>query len=293
MSLATIRRADTARRTAEAAAGRSQVEIRELHGIEEMTEVRRLFDRVWQTGANGTPVTADMLRAIAQAGNYVSGAYDGETLVGACFGFFGPPAHRLLHSHITGVSGRAGGRHVGFALKLHQRAWALQRGIEEITWTFDPLIRRNAYFNLAKLSAEATEYLPNFYGPMDDDINRGDDTDRVLIRWRLSSAGAEAASAGDARPVSAATARMHGARVALGISAAERPIPAPDGPDPEEGRTLLIAIPPDIEAMRLRDPGLAAEWRRVLRESLLGPLEAGARVRGFDRSGWYIVERQE
>ena len=78
-------------------------------------------------------------------------------------------------------------RNVGYALKLHQRAWALQRGIATITWTFDPLVRRNAYFNLAKLGVRATRYLPNFYGAMQDPINAGDDTDRLLVDWDLAS----------------------------------------------------------------------------------------------------------
>ena len=51
-----------------------------------------------------------MLRAMTKAGNYASGAYDlasGE-LLGACIGFFGPPARAELHSHIAGVAaGRA------------------------------------------------------------------------------------------------------------------------------------------------------------------------------------------
>ncbi|PJI52362.1 hypothetical protein CTI14_43535, partial [Methylobacterium radiotolerans] len=77
-------------------------------------------------------------------------------------GFFASPGRRALHSHIAGVSGRMRGRSVGFALKVHQRAWALSEGLEEISWTFDPLISRNAHFNLVKLAAEPTSYHRNF-----------------------------------------------------------------------------------------------------------------------------------
>ena len=87
------------------------------------------------------------------------------------------------------------GRHVGFALKLHQRAWALLRGVSEIAWTFDPLVSRNAYFNLVKLGAQPAEYLPNFYGTMLDTINGDDDSDRLLVRWRLRSPHVVAAAA--------------------------------------------------------------------------------------------------
>ena len=67
-----------------------------------------------------------------------------------------------------------------------------------IAWTYDPLIRRNAYFNLAKLGARPVEYLPNFYGAMDDAINGGTETDRMLVRWELRSDLAVAACAGEA-----------------------------------------------------------------------------------------------
>ncbi len=56
-------------------------------------------------------------------------------------------------------------------MKLHQRAWAIARGIPVIEWTFDPLVARNAYFNIRKLGAMPVEYLPNFYGIMGDGIN--------------------------------------------------------------------------------------------------------------------------
>ncbi|MFD0890662.1 hypothetical protein ACFQ08_39470, partial [Streptosporangium algeriense] len=190
---------DAACVAAEAAARTAGVDIRLLDSVGELEAVRRLYERIWRTGENNPPVTADLLRAMAKAGSYVSGAFDGDEMVGACFGFFSPPAREALHSHIAGVSARVQGRNVGFALKLHQRAWAMPRGVNEVCWTYDPLIRRNAYFNITKLAADPAEYLPNFYGPMDDDINRSDDTDRILIRWRLGSPGVEAACAGRPR----------------------------------------------------------------------------------------------
>ena len=75
---------------------------------------------------------------------------------------------------------------------------------EVIEWTFDPLVARNAYFNLVKLAAEPSEYLTNFYGPMLDLINGKDDTDRLLVRWDLASPEVVAASAGTPRPRPAA-----------------------------------------------------------------------------------------
>ena len=85
---------------------------------------------------------------------------------------------------------------MGFALKLHQRAWALSRDVTTITWTFDPLVCRNAYFNVAKLAATPAEYLPDFYGEMDDVINGSDDSDRLLVHWPLAADSGDRACQG-------------------------------------------------------------------------------------------------
>jgi predicted GNAT superfamily acetyltransferase len=48
-----------------------------------------------------------------------------------------------------------------------------------------------------------------------------------------------------------------------------------------------------VEALRLKDPGAAKAWRIAVREVLGGLLAGGARVTGFARDGWYVVERAE
>ncbi|MEV8637095.1 GNAT family N-acetyltransferase [Streptosporangium sp. NPDC051023] len=283
-----FRAVDAACAVAEAAAHTAGIDIRLLDSVSELEAVRRLYERIWRTGENNPPVTADLLRAMSKVGGYVSGAFDEGELVGACFGFFSPPAREALYSHIAGVSARMQGRNVGFALKLHQRAWAMTRGVGEICWTYDPLIRRNAYFNIAKLAADPDEYLPNFYGPMDDDINRSDDTDRIMVRWRLESPDAEAACEGRPRPADAKAARARGAAVALSVSAEGGPVAGR-----ADARTVLVGVPADVETLRQSDPDRAAQWRRAVRDVLGELLAQGARVRGFDRAGWYIVDRQE
>jgi hypothetical protein len=81
-----------------------------------------------------------------------------------------------------------------------ERAWAIHEGIVEIHWTYDPLVRRNAYFNLHKLGAVPSAYLPDFYGPLPDGINAGDKSDRLYLRWSLASPRAVAAAHGDYAP---------------------------------------------------------------------------------------------
>ena len=250
--------------------------IRELSGTAELDGAYQLFDSIWRPEPGNQPVTADLLRAMSKAGTYIAGAFAGERLVGACVGFCGPPRDLVMHSHIAGVA--PGSRGAGYALKQHQRTWALQRGVTAIVWTFDPHVARNAYFNLAKLGADPVEYLPNFYGSMNDAINGSDETDRLLVRWDLT-----APHVGTGTP---RLADAGGAVTGLGRS--------PDGlPLVQDcaGDAGLVAVPQDIETLRTTDPGAAKAWRLAVRDVLAPLMASGARVTGFDRSGWYVVRR--
>jgi predicted GNAT superfamily acetyltransferase len=276
---------DRAVQAADAAARSAGVSVRELADLAELEGVVDLFSSIWGRTAN-PPVTIELLRAFSKAGNYVGGAFDGTRLVGACVGFFHAPAEDALHSHIAGVSPAATGRSIGFALKLHQRAWALLRGVSEIAWTFDPLVSRNAHFNLVKLAARPVEYLPNFYGPMVDSLNGDSESDRLLVRWQLRDPAVVLASAGASVPAIGADELAAGAVVALGR--AEDGTPEPGRLD---GATSLVAVPHDIELLRVSDPALAQHWRVAVREALSALVADGGRIDGFDRAGWYVVRR--
>ncbi|MFL6223846.1 MAG: GNAT family N-acetyltransferase [Actinomycetes bacterium] len=262
-----------------AAAAAADVVIHELHRPEELKAARRLFEDIWRPAeGNPPPMTAELLRALAHAGSYVAGAFAGTTLVGASAGFFTAPPDLGLHSHITGVA--PGGQHrgVGFALKVHQRAWALARGITEVVWTFDPLVARNAWFNLAKLGAAPTAYLEDFYGPMTDAVNAGVASDRLLLAWRLDDPAVAAACAG--RPLQPPPVE---AEAALTVGPGLEPVThRPDTP------AVTVALPPELEAL---DPGQRRAWRQAVREALGGRLAAGAAVTGFLRHpDRYLVE---
>ncbi|MEV6235121.1 GNAT family N-acetyltransferase [Lentzea sp. NPDC051838] len=276
--------------------------IRQLTEHKELLAAQRLYESIWRSST--PPVTAELMRALIKSGNYVSGAFDGEDLIGACAGFCSPPAASTLHSHIAGVAAGMRGRDIGYALKMDQREWAMERGIKAITWTFDPLIRRNAHFNLAKLGADVTEYLPDLYGQMGDDINGGGESDRLLVTWDLVAAGPRpitaaapmgpgtSADGGQAAGMIGPGASVDGGPAAgaigLGISPDSLPLRGTT-----TGHTVLVAVPPDIEALRATNPAAANEWRHAVRDVLGGLLAEGARVTGFDKSGWYVVERNE
>ena len=278
---------DAAVQAADAAALAAGVSVREVADLGELADVVALYAGIWGRDAN-PPVTLELLRAFTKAGNYVGGAFEDGRLVGACVAFFHAPSEDALHSHIAGVSRDVLGRNVGFALKLHQRAWAMLRGVAEIAWTFDPLVSRNAWFNLVKLAARPVEYLPNFYGAMVDTINGEDDSDRLLVRWVLRDPAVVAACSGGTAPASIADETAAGAVVALGIGSDGGPEPGP-----LDGTTSLVAVPPDISGLRAADPALAHKWRLAVREALFALVEDGARIAGFDRSGWYVVRRDQ
>ncbi|QIG42947.1 GNAT family N-acetyltransferase [Nocardioides anomalus] len=273
---------DRAVQAADAAARAAGVTVRDLADLADLEGVVALFAGIWGRAEN-PPVTLELLRAFTKAGNYVGGAFEDGRLVGACVGFFHAPGEDALHSHIAGVA--ASGRSVGFALKLHQRSWAMLRGVGEIAWTFDPLVSRNAYFNLVKLGATAAEYLPNFYGPMADALNGDDDSDRLLVRWRLGDPRVALACAGESVGPSAPDELATGAAVALGVGGDGGPAPGRlDG-----SGTFLVGVPPDIGRLRATDPATAQRWRLAVREALTALVGRGGRIDGFDRAGWYVV----
>jgi predicted GNAT superfamily acetyltransferase len=277
---------DGAVQVADAAARAAGVSVREVTELDELEQVVALLSAIWVRAEN-PPAPLELLRALSKAGNYVAAAFEGGTMVGACVGFFHAPSEDALHSHIAGVSRSAAGRSIGFALKLHQRAWALGRGVSEVAWTFDPLVARNAYFNLAKLGARPDEYLPNFYGSMADGINAGEDSDRLLLRWRLRDPQVALACAGASTPVRVADELARGAAVALSLGEDGEPVAGR-----LDGTVSLVAVPPDIERLRATSPALAHRWRFALREALTTLVAAGGRIDGFDRAGWYVVRRR-
>ncbi|MET9923076.1 GNAT family N-acetyltransferase [Streptomyces sp. NPDC006435] len=269
---------------ADLAARRAGVTVSELHGPEEMHEACRVLDRIWRPASGSPLIPPELLRVFAHSGSYVAGVHRDGRMVGFCLGFL---AAGGLHSHVAGVDGSVRGRNVGFAVKQHQRAWALARGITTITWTFDPLISRNAYFNLAKLGAEPSEYLPDFYGSMQDEVNAGTETDRLMVRWELTGPRAAGSATGIPRTV---TADVTGPRTVVGLEA------GPDGRPVVgdlEGGIVLVRIPAEAEELRRTAPSLAREWRYALREVLGGLMAGGHAVTGFTRDGRYVIERRQ
>jgi predicted GNAT superfamily acetyltransferase len=227
-------------------------EIRTVESPDDMAAIVTVLQQVWGTT---TPiVNVELLRAFAHSGGYVAGVYDGDRPLGGSFGFLarhhGEPA---LHSHVTGILPGVQHSGLGRSVKLHQRDWAAARGIAWITWTYDPIVRRNAWFNIGVLGAHVSEYVVNFYGAMSDSINAHDESDRLVVAWPTDPD-------------------------------VSRPTPA------GASTTVHVDTPDDIVGLRRTDPAAALEWRRRVRTELGGRIEAGAMVTGFTRAGQYVLE---
>jgi predicted GNAT superfamily acetyltransferase len=228
------------------------------------------------------PISSDILKALAHSGNYVSGGLVDGRLAGGLVGWFGgvPPGELHIHSHILGVVPGSGAQGLGFELKQHQRRWCMERGIKVIEWTTDPLVRRNAYFNLTKLGARAHRYLVNVYGEMTDGINAGEESDRLLITWQLE--------AGPGHEPDLDELRRDGAVAVLSVGDAGEPVATISSIS--HARVLLCQVPEDIVALRRKNPSLAREWRMALRRAFNDAIAAGYEVSGATRSGWYVLE---
>jgi predicted GNAT superfamily acetyltransferase len=263
---------------AEAAAAAAGVRVELAEDPQRLRAVAELLATVWATAPGQGPLPHHVLRAVAHSGGAIHVAYGSGGPVGAAAAIFGPPEARSAYSLIA-AAGRSD-RGTGFALKQAQRAWALQRGATSVAWTFDPLVRRNARFNLVKLGATACEYLVNFYGPLDDAVNAGDETDRLMVVWSLN--GSRATEAAEGR-----TAELEFPEGSESGSAPDGgPLVAYDAED------LWCRVPTDIVTLRRADPGLAAQWRVAVRNVLHPAMAGGLVATGMSRDGWYHLIRE-
>jgi predicted GNAT superfamily acetyltransferase len=249
--------------------------LRPLDGAEDAEAILRVMEATW---AGHEPFPRDILRALADSGNAPYGAFAGDESIGYVLSWAGVDLQDGLHVHSHMLAAIPDRRHagVGFALKLAQRAQALEQGIALVRWTFDPLVARNAYFNLHKLGVIADRFGRDFYGPMTDAINQGERSDRFTVRWDLEREPGP-------RPVEASVAVLR--------AEGERPgtvVPPAD-------RGALVEVPREYAALRERDPALAAQWRDASANAIEACLGAGMVAAGFElaRSSYVFVARED
>ena len=253
------------------------VTIEEPRDPAHLIAIEELQARAWEMEPRGI-VPGALMGIIASGGGILLAAYDrdhGDRPLGFVLGLLARRDGRLYHaSHMLATDPAYQGHGIGAALKRRQREIALAQGLDLMTWTFDPLIARNAHVNLRKLGAISRTYYEDYYGPMDDRFNGGLPTDRLLVEWRLND------------PVPP---------VPLSVPAPPTPILIAEGGKPvlrleraPAGAPLSVWVPGDSTAIKERDPAAALDWRLALRRAFSWAFAHGYVVRDFS-AGAYIL----
>jgi predicted GNAT superfamily acetyltransferase len=227
---------------------------KELKDSIEINSARKIFDLTWAMDA-GTEITPNLLQAMVHSGSYLSGAFIENKIVGAAFAFPATNNGLHLHSHMTAVLDEYRDKGAGYALKIDQWNWAKKHKYSHLSWTFDPLVRRNAKLNIVKLGVDISAYYPNFYGAMPDALNAGDESDRLMVSWST-----------DIDELKARELITH---------------PKPDD--------ILIEIPEDIVVIRSKNQSESMKWRRQVREQFLAAFGKNGKVVGFSANNEYVV----
>jgi predicted GNAT superfamily acetyltransferase len=232
----------------------NSIEVRELENLQDQDSGRKIFDLTWAMDT-GTEITPNLLQAMVHSGAYLSGAFIENKIFGAAFAFPATNNGLHLHSHMTAVLHEYRDKGVGYALKIDQWNWAKKHKYSHLSWTFDPLVRRNAKLNIVKLGVDISAYYANFYGAMPDALNAGDESDRLMVSWSTD----------------------------MDEPKARKLITHPKPGD------ILIEIPEDIVAIRSKNQGESMKWRRQVREQFLTAFEKNGKVIGFSANNEYVV----
>jgi predicted GNAT superfamily acetyltransferase len=250
------------------------VEIRELKETAELQAVEVLQQKVWGFRSRAV-VPHHVLYVAATYRGIVLGAYMRGKLVGFTLGFLGQRDGKLCHvSHMLGVLPAYRGRGIGEALKWRQRERALAQGVELMTWTFDPLEAGNAHLNLHKLGALSRTYFEDLYGDLDNRLNGGLPTDRLLAEWDLRAPRTLLPASG----------------TSLIDVEGDTPQVVPERLEGSDA--ICVPVPQRLQTVKRENRRLALAWRLAVRDALESAFAAGYVARDFIDSA-YILMRGE
>jgi len=276
--------------------------IRILESPEDMTSVEELQRAVWP-GSETDVVPAHMLITAMHNGGLVIGAFVEDRIIGFVFGFPGlefiPDGPRPKHcSHMMGIHPDHRDSGIGFALKRAQWQMVRHQGLDHITWTYDPLLSRNAYLNIAKLGAVCNTYRRSEYGEMRDELNAGLPSDRFQVDWWVNTRRVERRlSKRPRRPLKLDNFAKADLRPLYSLQSQSGNWPRPpEHFSPLEGKLALAEIPSDFSALKDADFPLARDWRFFSREVFETAFAAGFIVTDFvyDQSrSFYVLSHGE
>ena len=259
--------------------------LRHFSALEDYDACMALQDETWGHGF-AERVPGAILRVAQKVGGVAAGAFDDRgRLMGFAFGMTGPRYGALVHwSDMLAVRAEARGTGVAAALKHFQREAVQQVGAQRMIWTADPLVARNAHFNINHLGALPAEYIENMYGAHTGSVLHGAmPTDRAVYHWSLQHADAFVKRGGVA---DAADERLP---VAIAIALDGTPVSIGTGQAPH----VRVPVPVDLAEVQAASATLALAWRIAVRAAFVTHLERNYAVsrfvRGHDRALPYYV----
>ncbi|WP_442595702.1 GNAT family N-acetyltransferase [Neobacillus sp. D3-1R] len=267
------------------------ITYKKIEDLKDIEQVVKLQAEVW-----GTDVVSPLPQLVASIhhGGVVIGAFSDNQLVGFCYGFAGFKDKEVyLISHMAGILQDYQNAGIGYQLKIQQRAWAIDYGYKKMVWTFDPLEIRNGYFNVCKLGAFSKHYIPSYYGLMNDKLNKGIPSDRLLIEWDLCSKRVEAAINGTFK-----TGPKVNYESLLSID------PSNNYPTPlsqelqlnENHNGYLVPVPSNIQFIKKQNLDVGHKWRYAVRHALSEAFSKGYMITGVHREldskiHFYVLEK--
>jgi predicted GNAT superfamily acetyltransferase len=272
--------------------------LRRLQKPEELRAVEEVQREAWGLEEE-PPVPVPILRAIQDNGGQVLGAFADIYLAGFSFGFLGWDGKALfLYSHMTAVRPAYQNHHLGFRLKAFQREETLAQGLSEVRWTFDPLQSRNAFLNVRRLGGSPTKYLVHYYGQMGSVLNRGLETDRLLLHWELSTPRVLHRLEGQLPSADEDQHRWDQSEPVLLTEPGEKGLRIPTEVREPTSDHVRLEIPFDLASIREHEPEALPRWRGASREAFRLCLDLGFRVDDFavlarehEKRSVYFLER--
>lgn len=265
--------------------------IRDAQSESEFHTIEEIQKEAWGFSDLDT-VPAATLMATQHAGGIVLGAFDGDKMIGFAHGFAAYEDRRAsIHSHMLAVKPEYRNFQAGFYLKLAQRERTLEKGLDEITWTYDPLQTLNAHLNFAKLGVISQRYIVNFYGEATSSpLHQGFGTDRLWVRWLLNTERVKALVSQNPHSSAARNSNSDSdldISSAISVALVTREVDQPEDCDFSRlsGDRCTIEIPHNVNALKERDPQAGIAWRNATREAFLAAIDSGFEVTNFLRVG--------
>lgn len=231
-------------------------EVETLEGLQQCVELQR---KVFASPDLEISPVRHLLVA-RYAGGFTLAAYHSSRMVGFVLSLpmFTGGTKPAFYSHMTAVDAEFQNFGIGARLKWAQRERSLAVGVDYIKWTYQPVLARNAFFNIERLGVTIRTYMPNFYGT-GAEANESKiqvlevDSDRLFADWHLSSPKTVALSKGEKYAEPGEVARA-------------------------------ISIPPDWNTLVVEDTKKAILEQERVKHEFQSAFAEGLIVRGFERS---------